>query len=149
MPEKARHCQLESSARRFGPSCRTRQQQECLTMHCWEWARDKIGVQVRYKDTGIERDSKGAKESKTEKGSLFKEEVKANCPFSRSRNIVSRSPDYPNRMRPFLNACLPSYYILYTPVRSSHYNPEYGLDEIVSGFGGARRAFGPLRQSVG
>jgi hypothetical protein len=40
-------------------------------------------------------------------------------------------------------------YTIYTPVRSSHYNPEYGLDEIVSGFGGARRAFGPLRQSVG
>jgi hypothetical protein len=34
-------------------------------------------------------------------------------------------------------------------VRFSHSDPEYGSDEIVGGFGGARRAFGPLRQSVG
>jgi len=33
-------------------------------------------------------------------------------------------------------------------VRFSHCEPEYGLDEIVGGFGSARRAFGTLRQST-
>jgi hypothetical protein len=62
--------------------------------------------------TGIERDSKEVKESKIEKGSLFKEEEKVNYLFSSSVNTISKSLDYLKRVRLFLNACLLSYYIL-------------------------------------
>jgi hypothetical protein len=53
-----------------------------------------------------------------------------------------------------MTRCIGSNLISMTPevgdiVRFSHSSLEYGLDEIVGGFDGARSAFGPLRQSVG